>query len=170
MWNEGSFLGIGESPQPTVYIQERCEGQQISGVYWMGSRHNELPPGWRGMGLEFTNSAKLVVMAAPVLERTRTARLLFRWIAPEKIWTARMDTIYRLGLDRATPTDVIQQQVQGQLIKNVITVRDPTAEGGEEILFEFSGGSGMAVRALPNQRHPLLADLEVQMLERLGRA
>ena len=165
MWNEGSILGPGEKPEARPHLQEMAEGRQISGVYWMSP--DAFPAGFRAMGLEFTTSEALIIIAAPVLHPTYQVRLYFRWLSAQKIFTRSMARIYGQGLDRALADDFIKQQIQGNVIRYVYPDREPTPAGGERFQVEFTTGRGFSVEAIPSG--PFCADLEVQMLERVGR-
>lgn len=158
---EPTLLPEGEEPTPHVYIREMCEGKQISGVHWLEGT----PRGWPGCAVEFTTSEVLVVMAAPTQEVAWPARLVFRWIEGQKIWSKSVDEVYRKGLGRARPDDFLKQKLQGQVIRRVVPTKAPTLRTGDEIRMEFASGEGMRLEATPTM-HPFVAELEVQWLPR----
>ena len=159
---EGHLLPHGEQPEARTHLQERCEGLQISGIYYLDPR--ELPKGFAGAVFELTTSDVLVVLACPVLDVRYSARLAFRWIEKQKIFTRTMVRIFTQGKGRATPDDWFKQQLQGEVIRYVITTKAPTAEGGEQLEVEFGSGARLWLRAEPSWEHPMCAELDLQIV------
>ena len=157
------LLPGGERPEARPHICEMTEGKTVSGSYWL--EVDALPPGWRGMGLEFSTSETLLIMAAPPWDR---CRLVFRWLPKQAQWTRSMARIYGLGLDRATPDDFIKAQLQGQTVRYVHPAKAQRHDGGEEMRIEFRSGDEVYVVALPGDG-PFCADLDVQVV-RKGKA
>ena len=156
-----------EQPVPRLILEEFCEKKQVSGLHYL-REPGSLPKGWAGLLLEFTTSEALIIMAAPVLELKFQARLAFRWIPQERLWTRTMSEIYTKGHGRAVPTDFLQRNVQGEVIRGILADPAPTPEGGDEIVFEFVSGAKLRIRALPNEWRTTCADLDAQWIP--GRA
>jgi hypothetical protein len=156
--------GKGEELIAWQELQEKCEGKQVSGVYYLTG---ELPKGWQGIGLELTTSEVMVFMAAPVVERGFRARLLLRWISRQQIWTPGMDATYGQGKGRAVADDFIKRQLQGEVLRGFTKPKDPTPEGGDLWLFEFRSGLVMRLLAEPDgdhQERSWAAALDLQLI------
>lgn len=159
---EGHLLPYGEQPEARTHLQERCEGRQIAGLSYLSIE--SLPPGWRGIVFDFTTSEALVVMAAPVIDIKFSARLAFRWIEAQKIFTKTMVKVYTQGQGRLEPDDFIKEQIQGEVIRYVITTKATTPEGGEQLEVEMGSGMRVWLRAHPSEEHPGCADIELQIV------
>ena len=164
MTGEVPLLPAGETPESVQDIQERFEGKQISGVYL---NPGPLPTGWAALGLEFTDSSVLIVMAAPVLEPDRYVRLVYRWVAPQHIWTRSMARIYGGGLGRAAPINEWSARLQGEVLRGVVASVGPDAQGGEQITLLFGGDRRLVLRALASAEGLAMgrpvADLDAQL-------
>lgn len=161
---EVPLLPAGEVPESVQDVQERFEGKQISGVYL---NPGPLPTGWAALGLEFTDSSVLIVMAAPVLEPDRYVRLVYRWVAPQRIWTRSMARIYGSGLGRAEPINEWSRRLQGEVLRGVLQSHGPDANGGEQITLLFGGDRRLVLHAMASAEGLAMgrpvADLDAQL-------
>lgn len=164
MTGEVPLLPAGEQPEPVKDIQERFEGKQISGVYL---NPGPLPTGWAALGLEFSDSSVLIVMAAPVLEPDRYVRLVYRWVAPQRIWTRSMARIYGSGLGRAVPVNEWMARLQGEVLRGVRPSTGPDSQGGESIELLFGGTRRLVLHAMASPEGLAMgrpvADLDAQL-------
>src|SRR3990167_1623825 len=121
------YLTPYELPTSKYHVVEQLEGAQISGVEW---NPEPLPLGWSGVGLELRSSAILFILAAPIVDDPPfKTRLVFRWLSPHLIMTKSMERRLR-GFDPdQQPTDFLQRQIVGQMIRGVAFRREPNREG-----------------------------------------
>lgn len=166
----------GEKPEPTTFLQQRLEGQQIVRFEY-GSE--PAPHGGAWVGIETADGWRLFIMAsrstmgvifAPDIKQfvAYTARLLLRLIPPQKIWTKRMHRHARYGrvVDPTAPAaDAIQQRVEGQIIKSCVPVHAMNASGGEQLCIGLGDGRELWLGALPTAKPPYTADLEYEVKE-----
>ena len=164
---EAPLLPYGEGPEPTQDIRERFEGKQISGVYL---DPQPMPTGWVAIGFEFTDSSVLMVMAAPVVEPDhpeRLVRLVYRWVAPQRIWTRTMAKVFGQGLLRAEPVNEWCRRVQGEVVRGIVQSQATEPEGGERLDVLFGGDRRLIIRALPSPEGLAMgrpvADMDVQL-------
>jgi len=155
-FRDGEFLPPGgfapiERPEPRTYLQERMGGEQISRLYYLDDEPG--PTGSYGFAFELTTGGKLIVWATrdtPAFS-PYTARLVFRYLEPPMIVTPDMARAFSGGRGRdslAEPPDDLQKMIEGQLIRHVQTMREPTSVGGEQVLFEFSSGESLHLAAV----------------------
>ena len=155
-FRDGEFLPPGgfapiERPEPRTYLQERMEGEQVSRLYYLDDEPG--PTGSYGFAFELTTGGKLIVWATrdkPAFS-PYTARLVFRYLEPPVIITPDMARAFSGGRGRdplAEPPDDLQKMIEGQLIRHVQTMREPTSVGGEQVLFEFSSGESLHLAAV----------------------
>lgn len=153
-------LELSESKRDLV---QRLEGHQI--VAWEFIEQHELPQGWRGIGLQIRTSAVLFVMSAPAVMRDFHYLLVFRWLPEHEIITRSMERML-VGRDQPpalTPAEQwARERIVGQMIRTVAFQRAPTAQAGERMTVEFSGGEGIHLEAMPDARHPLETQLDIQ--------
>lgn len=159
-----------EQPTAKTAVQEFLEGKQIALTVW---NPKPLPRGVAGVGLELTTSEVMLVWAVPVDSGPYCARLAFRFITKQLIWTPRMDKRARYGrvvIPGEAPADFIQRQIDGEVVRGVITMREPNVSGGEQCVVELKNGTALHFNALPDARGPRIGaelDLQVKPLERL---
>lgn len=155
----------GERPTPTTDLQAYLERQQVSRCYYLDAVG---PTGSRGIVLELTTGAKLVIWAGRDWTSGYTARLLFRWLPPPRIILPRMARAFSGGREADpanAPPDDLQQRIEGALIHGVLVTTRPTTCGGEQTAIEFVGGARLALGAVPIMRatpegEVQLADIE----------
>jgi len=141
-----------ERPVPKTLLQERLEGQQISRLHYLDAPG---PTGSRGIALELTTGAKLLIFAGRDRNSAFSARLFFRWLAPPLIILPRMARAFSRGRDgdpAAEPPDELQQRVEGAVIHGVLHSTKPTAHRGEQMAVELRGGGRLAFGAEPIMR------------------
>lgn len=159
-----------EKPTPKTLLEERLEGQQVARLHYLDAVG---PSGSRGLALELTTGARLLIFAGRDRNSTYTARLVFRWMPPPLIILPRMANAFSQGRDgdpTAGPPDELQRRVEGAVIHGVLTTTRPTSWGGEQTCFELRGGARLALAAQPIMRmapegEVLLADLVWQYSE-----
>lgn len=154
-----------ERPTPRTRLQEYLEGQQVSRFYYLDDVG---ATGSRGIALELTTGAKLIVWAGRDRNSHYTARLVFRWIPMPRIILPRMARAFSAGRDgdpASAPPDDLQRRVEGSVIHGVLHTTTPTECGGEQIAFEMRGGGRLALGAVPimtatPEGHIQLADIQ----------
>jgi len=162
-YGDASFLPIGEHGEPTTWVQERLNGQQISWLDFLAEKDH--PEGWSGCALGLTSSAIMVVYAAPGDRQPYGARLIWRYLEAQTIWTRSMDRKFRRSRDEDTD---VQRRVQGAVIRGVPTTKPPNERGGERARIELVGGGLLRIDALPGDG-PGEADMDIQWLDTVDR-
>ena len=143
-----AFFLPQETPEPRTRLQETLEGQQVARLRFLGA--DDVPAGWTGCAFMLTTSGIMVLMAAPVLDGPYLARLLWRKVEEQSIWTRTMERRFRR--DRAPDDPVesdVQRRVEGEVIRGVLVEAAPNAHGGEQTRIEFVGGGILLIRAVP---------------------
>lgn len=164
LYGDGAFMPM-ETPEARGHLQQMCEGRLIARVAW--DLNTDLPDGAAGFGLEFAGSGpgvrgrnwgdlgqggeRLVIMALPVTSGQWIARLIWRWLPAQHLWTRQMRRHF--GTDRRAagepPPDFLQAQIEGQMIRGVYAPANHVGLG-ERIDLELSDGSAVIVEALPD--------------------
>lgn len=153
---DGEFLppgGFGpiEHPEPRTYLQERLENEQISRLYYLDDEPG--PTGSYGFAFELTTGGKLLIWATrdkPAFS-PYTARLVFRYLEPPLIITPDMARAFSGGRGRdplAEPPDDLQRALEGQVIRHVVTMREPTVVGGEQCEWLFTSKDSLHLAAV----------------------
>jgi len=168
---DGEFLrpgGFGpiEYPEPRTHLQERLEGQQIAVLHYLDEAG---PTGSRGLAVELTTGAKLIIWAGRDRYSKYSARLFFRLMESPMIITPGMARTFSHG--ERGERDELQQALEGEVIRGVIHHREPTKVGGEQVEVELVGGRRWRLAALPMERilpggQTLLADIEWAITDR----
>lgn len=154
-----------ERPAPKTDLQEFLEGQQISRLWYLDEVG---PTGSRGLALELTTGARLVVWAGRDRTSAFTARLFFRWLPPPRIIVPRVAKAFAEGRDgdpAAERPDDLQRAVEGQVIRGVLHSRRPTSVGGEQMAIEMRGGAKLALGATPIMRQTAQGDVQMATLD-----
>lgn len=166
VYGDGAFMAF-ESPESRVHLQEMCEGKLIARACW--ELNEDLPEGSAGFGLEFETGERLVILTLAVTEGAYMARLIWRWIPRQHIWTKGMKRHY--GTDRVSAgepaPDFLQRQIEGQMIRGVTK---PTHHVGlgERLDFELRDGSSLIVEAIPDlMRNAVDLDVRREMRPRV---
>jgi len=159
MYGDGAFM-MFESPESRVHLQEMCEGKLIARLCL--DLNEDLPEGTAGLGLEFETGERLAILTLVVTEGPWLARLIWRWIPAQAIWTKSMRRHF--GGDRAAAGEAapnfLQRQIEGQVIVGVLKPRDHLGLG-ERLDFELRDGSRVIVEAVPDRLRGT-ADLDVR--------
>ena len=141
-----------EKPTPKTRLQEMLEGQQIAFLHYLDTPG---PTASRGIALELTTGAKLMIFAARDRNSVFSARLMFRWLNPPLIVLPRMARAFSQGRDgdpSAEPPDDLQRRVEGAVIHGVLHSTKPTRNRGEQCAIELRGGARLAFGAEPIMR------------------
>ena len=148
-------------------IQILLEDKQIALVRW---NPGPLPPGGCAVGLELTTSEVMIIMAVPTEEDpVYKYRLFFRWIPAQRIWTKRMDRRSRFGrivIPGEPAADFLQRQIEGEVIRGCLQIREPNSGGGEQSMIELRNGNVLHFNALPDPRgtkHRSAAELDLEV-------
>ena len=167
---DGEFLrpgGFGplEYPEPRTHLQERLEGQQIAILHYLDEA---VPTGSRGLALELTTGAKLIIWAGRDRYSRYSARLFFRLMESPLIVTPGMARTFSHG--EAGERDELQRALEGEVIRGVIHHAEPTKAGGEQVEVELVGGRRVRFVALPMETIlpgglKLLADIEWEITD-----
>lgn len=160
-----------ERPAPRSDLQEKLERQQIARLHYLDDVG---PTGSRGLTIELTTGARLIIWAGRVRDPKFTARLYFRWLPRPLIILPRMERAWSGGRSRdplAEPADALQKYVEGSMIHGVLHSKRPMRGGGEQMAIEMVGGGRFAIGATPalsqtDEGEVLLADLVYQWSER----
>jgi len=151
-----------EKPTPATLLQERLEGQQVAFLHYLDEPG---PTGSRGIALELTTGAKLIIFAGRDRESRYAARLFFRWMDPPRIIVPRLARAFSMGRDgdpTADPADALQRRIEGLVIHGVLHTTALTRERGEQMAIDFRGGARLALAARPIEQRMgglLVADL-----------
>lgn len=155
---------FAETPESRCHLQELCEGRLIARVMWF--HPDDLPDGAAGFGLEFAGSGpvrrnygdrgqggeRLVVLAMPVMDGAWLARLIWRWIPAQGIWTQAMRSHF--GTDRRSAGEGdpghLQNQIEGQMICGVYAPKGHVGLG-ERLDFELRDSSILSAEAIPTR-------------------
>mgnify|MGYP001577329801 FL=1 len=159
-----------ERPVPKTDLQEYLENQQISRLYYLDEVG---PTGSRGLAIELTTGAKLVIWAGRDRNSVFSARLFFRWIPAPLIVLPRMARAFAGGRDgdpASGPPDDLQRAIEGHVIRGVLHSRRPTNVQGEQMAIEMTGGGKFALGAAPIMRQTadgaiMIADLVYEWSE-----
>mgnify|MGYP001595889365 CR=1 FL=1 len=159
-----------EKPAPATDLQEKLERQQISQLHYLD---NVGPTGSRGLVLELTTGARLIVWAGRARGGPFSARLFFRWLPRPLIVLPRMERVFSGGRSRnplADPPDELQRRVEGSVIHGVLHSKRPTSNQGEQCAIEMVGGGRLALAASPIMKNDedgdlMLADLVYEWSE-----
>ena len=165
-YGDGDFFPI-ETPESRQHLQEMCAGLIIARVCWdIGEAMPDLASGF---GLEFSSGERLVILALPVQEGAFLARLIWRWIPAQHIWTKSMRRHF--GTDRKSaeekPPDFLQNQIEGQMIRGVLAPKAHVGLG-ERLDFELTDASLVRIEAIPSFGSDR-ADLDIQRVDRRHR-
>jgi len=164
--NEEVRLLPGEKPEAKTMLQERLEGKIIARLHWFTE---PMPHGGAAFGLELDDYSRLVIMAARPNGPSRyLARVLFRFIPPQRIITPRLRRHFTGGRERelgAPLPDDVQRRVEGQMIRAVHTIAAPNDSGGEQCEIELRDGTRLKIHALPDARPSFTADLWYELVE-----
>ena len=163
MYGDGAFMQF-ESPESRVHLQEMCDDKVIARLCL--DLNEDLPDGSSGLGLEFETGERLVIMTLMVTEGHWLARLIWRWIPAQSIWTKSMRRHY--GADRhvagEAPPNFLQRQIEGQVIAGVLVPKDHLGMG-ERLDMEFRDTSRLVIEAVPDLVLNC-ADLDIQRIAR----
>lgn len=163
IYGDGAFM-MFEDPESRVHLQEMCEGKLIARACW--DLNEDVPEGSAGMGLEFETGERLVILTLAVLEGPYMARLIWRWIPRQHIWTKGMKRHY--GTDRVSAgepaPDFLQRQIEGQMIRGVSKPKDYLGLG-ERLDFELRDGSDLIIEAVPDLLRNVV-DLDIRRARR----
>ena len=137
----------GEAPESRVHLQQMCDGKVIARCLWeIGA-----PEGSAGVGFEFETGERLAVMALLVQEGTFLAKLIWRWIPAQQIWTKSMRKHHGADRHRAgeKPPDFLQRQIEGQTITGILVPKDHLGLG-ERLDIELRDTSRVILEAIPD--------------------
>jgi hypothetical protein len=186
-YGDGAFAQL-ETPEARGHLQQMCEGRVIARICW--DLNTDLPDGAAGFGLEFAGSGpvgrnyrdlgtggeRLIIMALPVTSGPWLARLIWRWIPAQQLWTRDMRRHF--GTDRAAAgepePDFLQRQIEGQMIRGVYAPSGHVGLG-ERIDFELTDASVVIVESIPQAvfdpytGRPTVCDLDVRREDRRQR-
>ena len=176
---EGRLLPVEREERPT-WLHQRLERRQVSRLHYVLTPADE----W-GMAAELTSGARIVFWSS-VNHDFHTGhspyawRIVIRWMAPQRIVTARMHRYFGFGRDsglgtavtphagpdlRAEQADELQKRVEGEVIAGASPTYEPNELAGERIEIEFVGGGRLRLDALPPPRDSRdRADMDVQWI------
>lgn len=186
LYGDGEWMPM-ESPTDRTCLQEMCAGRLIARIAW--DLTVEMPDGAAGFGVEFGGSGpvnrnwgdlgqggeRLVIMALPVTSGGWAARLIWRWLPAQALWTKAMRRHF--GTDRAGagegPGDFLQRQIEGQMVRAVYAPHGHVGLG-ERVDLELTDGSAVVVEAIPTGRPDhagrfQACDLEVRRVDPVAR-
>lgn len=166
VYGDGAFM-MFESPESRVHLQEMCENKMIARLCL--DLNEDLPAGSAGFGLEFETGERLAILALAVTEGPFLARLIWRWIPRQAIWTKSMRRHF--GADRSAAGEeapnFLQRQIEGQMIRGVLKPKDHVGLG-ERLDFELRDGSFLIVDAIPDlMRNAVDLDVRRERRERM---
>ena len=188
LYGDGEWMPM-ESPTDRTCLQEMCAGRLIARCCW--DINADLPDGAAGFGLEFAGSGpaggrnwgdrgqggeRLVIMALPVVSGAWLARLIWRWMPAQALWTRAMRRHFgtdRRGAGEPEP-DFLQRQIEGQMIRAVYAPAQHVGLG-ERVDLELTDASVVIVEALPQgladprTGRPAVCDLDVRHEDRRQR-
>lgn len=167
---DAHFLPAGERPEKRTRLQEYLEGQQIARLFYLDDSG---PTASRGLALELTTGAKLLIFAGRDRNSKYAARLIFRWLARPVIVLPRMGRMFSRGRGAdpdAGPADALQERLEGQVIRGVLHRHEPSPRGGECLDVECQDGrlhlEAVVVEGKDHEGVRLLADIEWEWIVR----
>ena len=168
MTDLGHPLAYGQEPEKRSRLQDILEGKMITHVMFDPTGWDDLGyiEGWPTAAFELDSAEVLLVSGVPDV----TPGAAYRYVLPLVLIPAPLmlsqgrALVVQSGRPEADTTDV-QQKLRGKLVRFAHITREATREGGEQMLWEFSDGWKMWLRAGQDATHAAAGSLEVELVD-----
>src|SRR3990167_434443 len=168
MTDLGQPITYGQEPESRTNLQDILEGKIITHAMFDPTGWDDLGyvEGWPTAAFELDSAEVLLVSGVPNLTKGAT----YRYVLPPVLIPAPLylskgrALIVQQGRPDMDATDV-QTKLRGQLIRRACVVRAATREGGEQMLWEFSDGWRMWLRAGQDATYAMAGSLEVELVD-----
>lgn len=164
----GQPISYGQEPEARTNLQDILENKLITHMMVDPTGWDDLGyvEGWPTAAFELDSAEVLLVSGVPNL----TPGAMYRYVLPLVLIPAPLylskgrALIVQQGRPDMDGTDV-QMKLRGALIRRAYVVREATREGGEQMLWEFSDGWRMWLRAGQDATYAMAGSLEVELVD-----